>query len=290
MKKTVTDSVELLTFLKEIFTNTSTNKLRKMLTTGRVTVNNTVIHKAKHILVQNDVVEIGDKTTKSPTTSTNIPIKNLKINLIYEDEYILVVEKPPKVLSVATDKLESETLHAKCVDYLKQTDPNAWAYIVHRLDKETSGVMLLAKHKSAKNYLQEQFAERAVYRIYHALIEGVPEEELGTVKQYLLEDKNLNIKTTTKSHKDAKLAITHWEVLSTNNNSSIVRVMIETGRRHQIRMAMKSLGHPIVGDLIHGAETDPFSRICLHATSLEFLHPQTDEPVRFESSQPFTTL
>ena len=96
MKKTVTDSVELLTFLKEIFTNTSTNKLRKMLTTGRVTVNNTVIHKAKHILVQNDVVEIGDKTTKSPTTSTNIPIKNLKINLIYEDEYILVVEKPPK--------------------------------------------------------------------------------------------------------------------------------------------------------------------------------------------------
>ena len=110
------------------------------------------------------------------------------------------------------------------------------------------------------------------------------------MEQYLLEDKNLNIKTTTKSHKDAKLAITHWEVLSTNNDSSIVRVMIETGRRHQIRMAMKSLGHPIVGDLIHGAETDPFSRICLHATSLEFLHPQTDEPVRFESSQPFTTL
>ena len=91
MKKTVTDSVELLAFLKEIFTNTSTNKIRKMLTTGRVTVNNTVIHRAKHTLVQNDVVEIGDKTTKSPTTSTNIPIKNLKINLIYEDEYLSLI-------------------------------------------------------------------------------------------------------------------------------------------------------------------------------------------------------
>lgn len=150
--------------------------------------------------------------------------------------------------------------------------------------------MLLAKQKEAKNYLQQQFAERLVYRIYHALVEGIPSKKSGTITQFLVEDKHLNIKPTSKSNNNAKEAITHWEVLSSSSESSIVRVMIETGRRHQIRMAMKSLGHPIVGDTLHGALTDPFSRICLHATSLEFLHPQTDEPVRFESTQPFTSL
>lgn len=290
MKKIIDKEIELLFFLRHNFPTSSNNKLRKMLTTGRVKVNNIIIHKAKHKLLKNDVVEITKKPSKSNKELVELSINNHQIDLIYEDDTILVVEKPPKVLSVATDKLESNTLHSKCVDYLKQTDPEGWAYIVHRLDKETSGIMLLAKDKPAKNYLQQQFAERSVYRIYHALIEGTPDKKSGTITQYLVEDKHLNIKTSSGSNKNAKKAITHWEVLSSSNESSIIRVMIETGRRHQIRMAMKSLGHPIVGDLLHGALTDPFSRICLHATSLEFLHPETDEPVRFESNQPFTTL
>ena len=290
MKITVDADIELLPFLRQNFPTSSSNKLRKMLTTGRVNVNNATIHKAKYSLRKNDVVEISKKSSKSKKASNELSINNLKIDLIYEDESILIVEKPPKVLSVATDKLESNTLHSKCVDYLKQADSKGWAYIVHRLDKETSGIMLLAKHKAAKNYLQQQFAERLVYRIYHALVEGIPNMKSGTVTQFLIEDKHLNIKPASRSNNNAKEAITHWEVLSSNSESSIIRVMIETGRRHQIRMAMKSLGHPIVGDTVHGAQTDPFSRICLHATSLEFLHPQTDEPVRFESTQPFTTL
>ena len=290
MKKIIDKEIELLLFLRHNFPTSSNNKLRKMLTTGRVKVNNTIIHKAKHKLLKNDVVEITKKPSKSNKELVELSINNHQIDLIYEDDTILVVEKPPKVLSVATDKLESNTLHSKCVDYLKQTDPEGWAYIVHRLDKETSGIMLLAKDKPAKNYLQQQFAERSVYRVYHALIEGTPDKKSGTITQYLVEDKHLNIKTSSGSNNNAKKAITHWEVLSSSNESSIIRVMIETGRRHQIRMAMKSLGHPIVGDLLHGALTDPFSRICLHATSLEFLHPETDEPVRFESNQPFTTL
>ena len=106
----------------------------------------------------------------------------------------------------------------------------------------------------------------------------------------ILLDKNLNIKPTSKSNKQGKQAITHWELISTNGNTSIVRVMIETGRRHQIRMALKSIGHPIVGDLTHGATINPLARICLHATSLEFLHPKDDEPVRFEAKHPFKLL
>ena len=290
MKETIMEKIELLDFLKQNFPNSSTNKLRKMLSHGRIEVNRITIHKAKHQLVPNDIVELLEKPRKEIKPQTEIKFKNYSIDLIYEDDHILVVEKPAKLLSVATDKLEADTLHSKCVDYLKQNDPKSWAYIVHRLDKETSGVMILAKTKSAKEYLQEQFSHREVYRIYHTLVEGMLNNESGTIKQYLTEDKNLNIKSTSKNNKFGKQAITHFETLTKHESTTLVRIMIETGRRHQIRMAMQSMGHPIVGDSLHGAQTNPFSRICLHATSLEFLHPETDEPMRFEAKHPFGKL
>ena len=261
-----------------------------MLSQGRIEVNQITIHKAKHQLLPNDIVELLDKPRKEIKPQTEIKFKNYSIDLIYEDDQILVVEKPAKLLSVATDKLETDTLHSKCVDYLKQKDPKSWAYIVHRLDKETSGVMILAKTKSAKEYLQEQFSQREVYRIYHTLVEGILDRGSGTILQYLTEDKHLNIKSTSKTNKFGKQAITHFETLTKHESTTLVRVMIETGRRHQIRMAMQSIGHPIVGDSLHGATTNPFSRICLHATSLEFLHPETDDPVRFEAKHPFDKL
>jgi 23S rRNA pseudouridine1911/1915/1917 synthase len=290
MKETIREKIELLDFLKQNFPNSSTNKLRKMLSQGRIEVNQITIHKAKHQLLPNDIVELLDKPRKEIKPQTEIKFKNYSIDLIYEDDQILVVEKPAKLLSVATDKLETDTLHSKCVDYLKQKDPKSWAYIVHRLDKETSGVMILAKTKSAKEYLQEQFSQREVYRIYHTLVEGILDRGSGTILQYLTEDKHLNIKSTSKTNRFGKQAITHFETLTKHESTTLVRVMIETGRRHQIRMAMQSIGHPIVGDSLHGATTNPFSRICLHATSLEFLHPETDDPVRFEAKHPFDKL
>ncbi len=290
MKETIREKIELLDFLKQNFPNSSTNKLRKMLSHGRIEVNKITIHKAKHQLLPNDIVELLDKPRKEIKPQTEIKFKNYSIDLIYEDDQILVVEKPAKLLSVATDKLETDTLHSKCVDYLKQKDPKSWAYIVHRLDKETSGVMILAKTKSAKEYLQEQFSQREVYRIYHTLVEGILDRDSGTIIQHLTEDKHLNIKSTSKTNKFGKQAITHFETLTKHESTTLVRVMIETGRRHQIRMAMQSIGHPIVGDSLHGATTNPFSRICLHATSLEFLHPETDDPVRFEAKHPFDKL
>ena len=290
MKETIREKIELLDFLKQNFPNSSTNKLRKMLSHGRIEVNKITIHKAKHQLLPNDIVELLDKPRKEIKPQTEIKFKNYSIDLIYEDDQILVVEKPAKLLSIATDKLEADTLHSKCVDYLKQKDPKSWAYIVHRLDKETSGVMILAKTKSAKEYLQEQFSQREVYRIYHTLVEGILDRDSGTIIQHLTEDKHLNIKSTSKTNKFGKQAITHFETLTKHESTTLVRVMIETGRRHQIRMAMQSIGHPIVGDSLHGATTNPFSRICLHATSLEFLHPETDDPVRFEAKHPFDKL
>jgi 23S rRNA pseudouridine1911/1915/1917 synthase len=272
--------------LSENFPNSSKNKIRKMLTGGRVNVNGKVQHKAKTEINKSDIVEILDISISKENTPPPVK-KQTKINIIYEDEFILVVDKPAGLLSIATNKLETDTLHSKCVDYVKTSDPKNWCFIVHRLDKETSGVMVLAHDKDSKEYLQEQFANREVYRIYHALVEGNPGKLNGTEKQWLVEDKNLHVKKVKPSFRGAKEAITHWEVIRENEETSLIKIMIETGRRHQIRMAMKSLKTPVVGDPIHDAETNPYGRICLHASSLEFLHPDTDEPLHFESRIPF---
>ncbi|RPG74979.1 MAG: RluA family pseudouridine synthase [Euryarchaeota archaeon TMED248] len=283
---TISKDTILLDELSIQFTQTSKNKLRKMLTEGRISVNDKIEHKAKRELTKGDIIKILDKTTsKEITPPPQHKVKNLEI--VFEDEDILVVEKPAGLLSVATNKMESDTLHSRCVDYVKTKNQSKWCYIVHRLDRETSGIMVLALSKHNKEYLQQQFSERSVYRIYFALVEGMLPKKSGTEVEWLLEDKNLRVKKVKPNTKSSKEAITHWEAIRENQSTSLVRVLIDTGRRHQIRMAMKSLGNPVVGDELHGAETDPMGRICLHASSLEFLHPQTDEPVRFETKVPF---
>ena len=157
MKKIISQEIDLLSFLKESFPSSSTNKLRKMLSSGRIRVNGEIIHAAKNVLTNGDLVEILDKSSSKPIPNlANKQIK-LPIDLIYEDDEILVVCKPSKLLSIATDRLESDTLHSKCVDYLKQIDSRSWAYIVHRLDKETSGIMLLAKSKPTKIIFRNNF-------------------------------------------------------------------------------------------------------------------------------------
>ena len=124
--------------------------------------------------------------------------------------------------------------------------------------------------------------------MYNALIEGNPEKGKGTVRSFLAEDKNLNVKGVSSTFRGAKEAITHWRIIDSDELVSHVELYIETGRRHQIRMAMQYIGHPVVGDVLHGAQKNPLDRLALHATSLEFLHPENDEPVRFEARNPFT--
>ncbi|MAR93864.1 MAG: RNA pseudouridine synthase [Euryarchaeota archaeon] len=286
MKITIESEQNLIETLSKSFPNSSKNKIRKMLTEGRISVNGEIEHKAKRPLKESDIVEILDKTISRELTPPPKQ-KPTNLNIIFEDEDILLVEKPAGLLSIATNKMEPDTLHSRCVDYVKSKDPSNWCFIVHRLDRETSGIMLLAYSKNNKEYLQEQFAERSVYRTYYALVEGQLPSKRGTEVEWLLEDKNLRVKKVNPKTKMSKQAITHWEVMKENQETSLVRIMIDTGRRHQIRMAMKSLETPVVGDSLHGAETDPMGRICLHASSLEFLHPRTDEPVRFETRVPF---
>lgn len=277
---------DLLSTLRHLYPNSSTTTLRKMLTQGRVLVNDTVVHRAKHPLQGGDEIEVLQRQRAEERTPPPKAKSGVDLDVLFEDDTLLVVNKPHQLLSVATDRLEEDTLHSRCVDYLRWSDEKAWCYIVHRLDKATSGIMVMAKSKRAKRDLQEQFQKRTVHRTYHAKVEGTPHPSSGTVRTWLLEDKHLNIKAVNKNHPQGKEAISHYHVVATSGEVSSVEISIETGRRHQIRMAMQHLGTPVVGDERHGATTNPYKRIMLHAFALEFLHPANDDPVRFEAPLP----
>lgn len=284
----VEQDTELIEALAKIYPGSKRNTLRKMLTAGRVMVNEEIIHKAKYIVEAGSIVTVSDKDAAAEASPPPQPKKqHSRIKILFEDEHIIVVNKQAGLLSVSTDKMEPDTLHSRVVDYLKSQNEKTWAFIVHRLDRETSGVMIFAKHKWHKEYLQEQFANREVHRIYHALVEGKLLQEKGTINEWLLEDKFLRVKAVKKNHPQAKQAITHYNVEDSDEFASLVQLTIKTGRRHQIRVGLANLGCPVVGDEAHGATGNPIGRIALHASSLEFLHPDSDDPVRFEAPIPF---
>jgi len=288
MKSIVNEQIFLIDGVSSMFPETTRGKIRKMLTEGRVLVDEVVQHRAKHVVEPGQTIEVtGRAQGKEAAPPPSQTKKKHKLKILYEDEAILIVEKPAGLLSVATNKLEDDTLHSRCVNYVRLADERAWIHIVHRLDRETSGVMVFARHERHKTYLQSQFANREVHRTYHALVEGRPAHQSGTERAWLVEDRNLRVKKVKSSFKGAKQAITHWTVEDSDDEVSLIHITIETGRRHQIRMAMKALGCPVVGDELHGAETNPMNRIALHATALEFLHPENDDPVRFEAKVPF---
>lgn len=281
----------LLDALRRIHPNSSTGTLRRMLTQGRVHVDGASVHAAKTELVAGQRIDVVAKTTASEEHPAPLKgPKGPKLDVLFEDDAILVVNKPAGLLSVATNKMEDDTLHSRCVAHVRAYHgERAWIHVVHRLDRETSGVMVFARHARHKEELQRQFAERNVHRIYRALTEGCPEGPHGTVVAHLVEDAHLNVREVKSGFRGAKEAITHYRVLDEDGLVADVEVLIETGRRHQIRMAMRKLGCPIVGDSLHGATADPIGRVALHAFALEFLHPESEEPVRFEAPVPFLT-
>lgn len=206
--------------------------------------------------------------------------KSDKLDIIYEDKNILVVNKPAHMLCVQTDKGVSVTLYNKVYEYLHKK--NQKVFIVHRLDKDTSGIVLFAKNEDLKNKLQDNWNELVKVREYYAIVEGSVKEDKQTIKQYLKENKQLK----TYVAKDGKLAITHIEVLKRSKNYSILKVLIETGRKNQIRVALESIGHPIIGDSKYGSTKNPLRRMCLHASKLVIVNPNTHKEMEFMCNIP----
>ncbi|MCL2638710.1 MAG: RluA family pseudouridine synthase [Oscillospiraceae bacterium] len=209
--------------------------------------------------------------------------KNRKFNIIYEDSDIIVIDKPAGMLSVSTDRQSENTAYRFVNDYLRSKHGRVW--IVHRLDRDTSGVLLFAKSEKIKLKLQENWDSMAVQRGYTAVVEGKVKAPERRITSWLKQTKTLFVYSSQKEN-DGKLAITSYKRLQTSKSYSLLEIALETGRKNQIRVHMKDIGHPIAGDKKYGAATNPLRRTALHASVLVIKHPTTGEEMSFESAVP----
>ena len=261
--------------LRALFPDSSGRSLKQWLEAGRVAVNGRVSRDGRAVVRAHDRVELrGRGRTPFPKG----------LGLVYQDEAIVVVDKPARLLTMATERERERTAYRLLWDYLQAQRPRARPFIVHRLDRETSGLLVLAKSPEAKQRLQTQFEERTVQRVYTALVKGHVREQSGTLESRLVEDRSLRVHTARGP--EGKTAITRYRVLARGQDTTLLELSLDTGRRRQIRVQLAAIGHPIVGDREHGGPGGQFRRLCLHATRLGFLHPGSGKAMRFESAPP----
>ena len=260
---------ELLSFLKENLTG-SKNNIKSLLTNELISVNGKTVTKYNYLLKENDKITIGAK-------KVNSFLGNIKI--IYEDKDIIVVDKPSGMLTIATEeeKYSNNNLFYVLSNYVKKKNSNAKVYVVHRLDKDTSGVILFAKNENLRDILQDKWNEIAT-RIYYAVVYGKTKDK-EVLKSYLKEDKNL----ITYESNDGKLAITEYERVKYNDKYSLLKINIKTGRRNQIRVQLKNINHPILGDSKYGNKDKSIKRMMLHAETLEIINPVNNKKMIFNS-------
>jgi 23S rRNA pseudouridine1911/1915/1917 synthase len=206
------------------------------------------------------------------------------LQLLYEDAYLLVVKKKAGLLSVATETQKERTAQHILTEYVRRQNRKSNIYVVHRLDRATSGIMMYAKDEKTMNTLRDNWHQIVFDRRYVAVVEGEMEQETGMVRSYL-DESGMKVHSNQQEN-GGRLAITHFRTIRRGNGYSLVELQLETGRKNQIRVHMNDLGHPVVGDRRYGAETDPLGRLCLHAFKLCFYHPVTNERMEFQDDYP----
>ncbi len=209
----------------------------------------------------------------------------IRVRILFEDPEVIVVEKPAGLLTISTDREKRLTAYAQLYDHVKSKMRPEKLFIVHRLDREASGLLVFAKSESAKFSLQQQFQEHRAGRTYVAVTEHRITRNQFTIRSYLAEN-SIHRCYSTPDPTRGKLAITHVKVLKRSARRTRVEVRLETGRKHQIRVHLAEAGHPIVGDQTYGSPTNPVRRMALHAVTLAFRHPRTSEAMEFHSQPP----
>lgn len=276
-KLNVTEETELLVFLlKKI--NKTRNDVKVLLRDKHIFVEGRAVTQFNHILKPGQVVEV--KWKKGPEEQ-----KQRGLSIVFEDQYLIVIEKQEGVLSIATEKQKDNNAYSTLSNYVKKQSLGNRIFIVHRLDRETSGLMIFAKSERVQKLLQESWNDTIEERTYLAVTEGAVEKEEGTIVSYLVESKALIVYSTQNPDSGQK-AVTHYEVLRRSTKYSLVKFNLETGRKNQIRVHAKDIKHPIVGDAKYGATSNPINRLGLHAWVLSFKHPITKENLRFETEVP----
>ncbi len=280
--------------------NTSRNNVKSLLVRRQVLVNGSVVTQYDFPLAKDDEVKLSKKSVQgniAPPPKRREMDKRQKqerrerttVKIVYEDDEFIAIDKPAGLLSVESDN-ETECAFACVFEYLSQSGKNARPYILHRIDKETSGVLVFAKNPKIHSMLKMHWNEQVTLREYYAVVEGALEEKEGTIVSYLKENKN-NLMYSTQDITGQK-AITKYSVVKESEQYSLVRVQIETGKKNQIRVHMQSLGHPVVGDDKYGGTKNPLKRLGLHASKLCFIHPVTKEEISIGAGVPasFRTL
>ena len=269
-KYIVKENEILIEFLKKMFSNLSKNSVKSLLHNEKVFVNGNMTTKYNYELNVGDTVEIREKVAKN-------------IDIIYEDKDIIVINKPSGLLTVATEKEKNKTAYHLVMEYLKKKNKNNRIFIIHRLDKDTSGIIMFAKNERAKHLYQDNWNDIVKKRCYYAVIDGKMENKEGTIKSYLKENGNMVYSVKDRS---GKLAITEYKVLKERKNISLLDINLKTGRKNQIRVHMKENKTPILGDLKYGEKSKLINRLALHAYKLELINPVTKKLLTFEVNMP----
>lgn len=269
-KYIVKENEILIEFLKKMFSNLSKNSVKSLLHNEKVFVNGNMTTKYNYELNVGDVVEIREKVAKN-------------IDIIYEDKDIIVINKPSGLLTVATEKEKNKTAYHLVMEYLKKKNKNNRIFIIHRLDKDTSGIIMFAKNERAKHLYQDNWNDIVKKRCYYAVIDGKMENKEGTIKSYLKENGNMVYSVKDRS---GKIAITEYKVLKERKNISLLDINLKTGRKNQIRVHMKENKTPILGDLKYGEKSKLINRLALHAYKLELVNPVTKKLLTFEINMP----
>lgn len=274
MKIVVKKDGELLDYLYNNL-DIPKKRIKQYLTHGAIYVNNsrTTKYNYKVVAGMNITIDTDSKNKKT-----------LPFEILFEDDHIIVVNKPSGLLTIATAKEKDRTLYHIVREYLVSKDRNARVFIVHRLDKDTSGVVVLAKDEKTKNQLQENWNEYVSLREYVAVVHGHLKKDSDRIVQMLSETKTNLVYVSKKEN--AKEAITNYKVVKTSDKYSLVSINIETGRKNQIRVAFNSLGNPIVGDKKYGDVKDNENRLYLHANRLKMYYPVIKKDILFETSTP----
>lgn len=277
MKFTVENKGELLSFLFEKMPEKSRTTVKSYLTHRQVSVNDCVTTLNSLRLEPGDVVSISrEKGIEA--------FRHPMLRIVFEDEYIIVIDKRNGLLSIGTDKEQQRTAYYILSSYLKRQDPRNRIFVVHRLDRETSGLMVFAKSESVQETLQRSWKTLVRDRRYVAVIEGHLQEKEGVISSYLTEDRNRKVWAAKVG--EGNPAVTYYSVLREGKNFSLIELKLDTGKKNQIRAHLEFKGTPIAGDKKYSAKTNPADRVCLHAYKLHITHPVSGEELNFSTRIP----
>ena len=279
---TVIEPGELMAFLMAQLPHKNRNNIKSLLSNKQILIDGKVYTQFNHPLQPGQVVTVA--ANRAPETS-----QYRGLTILFVDQYVIIINKQAGLLSMSTDRERDRTAYGILSEYVKKESQKNKVFIIHRLDRETSGVMMFARSEKVQQLMQESWNDTTKERTYVALVEGVPDPPAGLVSSYLHESKAL-IVYSSQNPDSGRLSVTNYNVLKASEKYALLELELETGRKNQIRVHMQDIGHPIAGDSKYGATTNPIGRLGLHARQLSFEHPITGEQMQFDAPVPKSFL